>query len=316
MKYKIALFVTLVSFQAFAVCPDLTKKESSLDCPWAQITRQFADGQLSCKKVFNKETPSLNKQLAKDSTSLGFLNLWGQAKNFDDNAKAIIVNSKMVDCLADKLKIKNATEIQDSFEIVHAGLQHTYAYLFSNLETPYGYKRLRWTTDDIQDGLNLPTDTLRPTTKNGSFLTHVTYVFSKLAFQQDTKLFKKLETEGLKNKSLSKELIKLDQAAFSIQNLNEAIPNKNITLHTTFVKFKSENMSSKNTHLLIYWYENKLENKKYLITGFPVEASFVEQAFETKKLGQDQPIKTRYNAWIPGVTNSKEPLFGERQAVQ
>ncbi len=312
---KVLLLMILMTVNAKAVCPDLEKKEDASDCPWAEATRKITDDKKSCDTVFKKDLKFINQQLKLDQKSKKFISLWGEAKNFDDNAKAIIVDAGIINCLAKKLDIKNVLQKQEGFDSVHAGLQHTYAYLFSNLMTPYGYKRARWTKDDLQVGLGLTPEALTPLTKKGAFLTNVTYLFSKFAFKEKTELLKDLEKTGLKNKTLSEELVKLKDGDFEVKHLKETSSLNNYALHTTFVKFKAPPTSTKNSHLLIYWVEDLKTLNSYFISGFPVETSFVERALDPKNLGENKPISTRYNAWLPALNTGKEPLMGKRELL-
>ena len=296
-------------------CPDLKKNETVADCPWAQMARQIVDQKNKCDLVFKTSTPFIFKQFKKDKESNEFLSLWGQAKNFDENTKSVIVDKKILECLSKKLNLKNAVQSRDGFETVHAGLQHTYAYLFSTTETPYGYKRARWTQGELELGFNLSQKALNPETKNGSFLANATYFFAKWAFHDDPELINKLEILGRKNRSVSEELINLKTDDFQVVQLVESVLDKPITLHTTFVKMNLKKIISKNTHLLIYWYEDTLTKKKYLITGFPVETSFVNRVLDEKNLGSKKVITTHYNAWVPELTDSKMTLLGLRKKL-
>ncbi|MGZ3726987.1 MAG: hypothetical protein ACXWQQ_14375 [Pseudobdellovibrio sp.] len=308
---KVLLFMLLVSLSAKAACPDLNKKEEASDCPWAEVTKKIVNEKKSCDTVFKKDLNFILAQLRLDKKSEKSISLWGEAKNFDDNAKAVIVDPIIINCLAKKLNIHDPLQKQEGFDSVHAGLQHTYSYLFSNLMTPYGYKRARWTKDDIQVGLGLTPNTLTPLTKSGAFLTNATYIFAKLAFKDKPELVQELEKTGLKNKSLSPELIKFKAEDFEIKNLIETSPN--FVIHTTFVKFKTPPTSTQNSHLLIYWVEDLKKQMRYFISGFPVEAGFVEKALDPKNLGDSKPISARYNAWLPALNSGKEALLGKRE---
>ncbi|MBC7473506.1 MAG: hypothetical protein H7263_04390, partial [Candidatus Sericytochromatia bacterium] len=67
-------------------------------------------------------------------------------------------------------------------------------------------------------------------------------------------------------------------------------------------------------YLLVYSiYDSDVKQNK-LITGFPVEKSFVERTIKADTLGSDKPITTRYNGYIKdlsGVLN----ITGERKVV-
>lgn len=301
------LFSLLVGTKVMAVCPDTTLNEAQTDCPWAEMSRQITLEKKSCDKVFKASTPEILKQLKNDSTARELLELWGQAKNFDESAKGIIVEKPILECLSKKLKIKNAIVEKPEFNLVHAGMQHTYAYMFSNLVTKYGFKRDRWIKDDLRIGLGLTPGILSPQSSDGAFLSNVTYLFAKLTFGVD----------GIKSKkNIAKEILDLDIRKYQIRHLREIIANKNVTLHTQFIKLNTEKLNSKNTHLLIYWIEDTEKKKNELISGFPVDNSTVEKAFDLQNLGPGKPIATRYNAWVSGVTDSTAPLTGLRQEVK
>jgi hypothetical protein len=288
-----------------ATCPDPKLNEGPTDCPWAEMTRKIIDENKSCEAVIKKSAPFLLAQLKKDSEHPEFLEQWGQAKNFDEGAKGIIVDKKILQCLADKLKLKNAIEEKPEFNVIHAGLQHTYGYLFSNLITRFGYKRDRWTKDDIKTGLGLDTPLLNEN-RAGSLLANVTFLFAKFTFG----------TEGLADKAVAKDITGLDTKNFSVRHLRETLADKSFAIHTTFVKFNAANSGSKNTHLLIYWIENLKSKSHYFISGFPVDDTTVEKAFEPSSLGENKPLSTRYNAWVPGVTDSESLLTGTREELK
>ncbi len=305
---KLIFIATIfLAYRAMAVCPDTTLNESTTDCPWAEMARQISDEKKSCDEVFKNSAPAIVEQLKKDSLAKDLLNLWGQAKNFDEGAKAVIVKNEILQCLSKKLKLKNAITERPDFNVIHAGLQHTYAYMFSNLITKYGFKRDRWTKDDLRVGLGLTPGLLSPQAGDGAFLSNVTYLFAKLTFGTD-----KLKAQP----NVAKEILKLDVKNYFVRHLREIINDKPFTIHTHFVKLNTEKLSSKNTHLLIYWIENRKLKRNQFISGFPVDTATVEKAFDPQNLGPGKPITTRYNAWLPEVTDSTSPLLGLREEVK
>lgn len=303
---KVIFLATIfLAFEAMAVCPDTALGESATDCPWAEMARQFGGGKKSCDEVLNT-TPYLAAQLKTDSRALKLLSLWGQAKNFDEGAKGIIVADKVLQCLVKKLNIKNAVHSHDGFNVVHAGLQHTYAYMFSNLVTKYGFKRDRWTKDDLRLGLGLTPGLLSPQARDGAFLSNVTYLFAKLTFG----------VQGIKTeKYVAGEILNIEPAKYQIRHLREVVAEKQIAFHTHFVKLNTTKLKSKNTHLLIYWIEDLKNKKNYLISGFPVDSGTVDRAFAPSLLGTAKPITSRYNAWWPGVSDSVIPQLGLREEI-
>ena len=126
--------------------------------------------------------PHIENDLA-DQTLLAH---WGQSLNFDSNAKKIIVDHQIMNKLQAAFGVKN-----DNLH-VHAGIIHTYGYLFSIIETPYGHKRERWIAPTLNIGFNLQNDSLVPWTSEGSLFSNVTYFAGKIAF-------KKTSVENLKN---------------------------------------------------------------------------------------------------------------------
>lgn len=305
MKKFIIGAILFVAFEAMAVCPDPSLNELSTDCPWAEMAREISAGK-SCDDVF-KTVPALNSQLQADSLSSELKSLWGRAKNFDESAKGVIVADAVLQCLSKKLNIKDAIQAKEQMTVVHAGLQHTYAYMFSNLVTKYGFKRERWTKDDLRLGLGLTPGLLSPMTADGAFLSNVTYLFAKLTFG----------TRGIKSKkNVAKEILDLKPSKYEIRRLKETLPELKLAVHTVFVKLDTTKLSSKNTHLLIYWIEDIKNKKNYLISGFPVDAATVERALEPATLGANKPVSLRYNAWWPEVSGAPATLTGMREEVK
>ena len=314
MKLLFLLLFFVSSLSTWAVCPDSLFNETSDDCPWAQMTRDILKDPRKCDVILKKQSPYLLPKLKLDQKALVSLRHWGSAKNFDENAKAVIVDDAVLRCLAQKLKLEVTIRQEPQYQIVHAGLQHTYAYLFSNTPTPYGYKRARWTNGDLKTGFEFEAaNPLYPDSKKGAFLTNVTYFFARFAFKEDARLLAEIETEGKKNKTLDPILLLFKNEKYETKNLIEHVKNTDYVIHTVFVKMNAEKIKSKNTHLLIYWIENKNSGSKELITGFPVEQSFVTKALDDKSLGQDKPITLRYNAFVSELTNSAGPLTGLRE---
>lgn len=307
LKVTFAVVVAIGPSLSQAMCPDVSRGEKAEDCPWAEITRQIVDAKKECVQELSAQTPLLLKQLKKDGKSRNFIELWGQAKNFDEGAKLTIVDPKILSCLALQWGLAEPTKYTDkqshTFEIVHAGLQHTYAYLFSNIQTPYGFKRARWVRNDLQMGFGLA-DSLNPQTTHGTFFSNITYFFASLAFADDARLLLRLRDEAKKTGSVSSELLRFDSRPLEIHSLSEPLAKKDLSVHTTLVKFSHPNPGTKNTHLLIYWTEDQKTHTKKLITGFPVEQGFVDKLLSQKNSKTQTPVNPRYNAWVPGVSEN------------
>jgi hypothetical protein len=70
------------------------------------------------------------------------------------------------------------------------------------------------------------------------------------------------------------------------------------TLRTDLVAFPSGGVSN------AYWlvYSVKQGDRAQLISAFPVAEGFYDTVVNPAQLGENQPIKTRYNAYVEGIT--------------
>ena len=110
----------------------------------------------SLSRTFGRRVPRIARQLEVDAGRSRCLAAWGTSANFDENARDTIVEPAILD----EIGRRSGVAIRDG-EVCHAGLLHTYGYLFSTLETPYGFKRERWLQSTIERGLQFETGTLR-----------------------------------------------------------------------------------------------------------------------------------------------------------
>ena len=115
-----------VSRELSTLKPDLTKGKTCLENSCSDLCEHW-------------------KRL-KEATSLYLL--WGKSWNFDEHAGQQIVDPYILDLLSEQLQYVVGTDL------VHAGIIHTYGYLFSQLETPYGLKRVRWTNRKLDWGFH------------------------------------------------------------------------------------------------------------------------------------------------------------------
>jgi hypothetical protein len=202
----------------------------------------------------------------------------------------------VINALTDIAGVESPKEFLSNRSHVNAGVEHTYGYLFSNLKTPFGYKRARWVEPDIEKGLGLSPGTLGPNPKTGSLFGNVTALLTKFAYFGDG-----LDTPSLllKSKQVSSELLALDPSTFQITRLEESVTTiVPFSIRTDLIDFKNQTGTSKNSVLLVYSIHWPKTKTTLVYTGFPVEKSFAEKALSPQNLGSDKPIKVRYNAWI------------------
>ena len=286
-------------------CPIFTLGETTDDCPWADITRSLITSQKTGAEF--AKLPGIIKQLEKDRNQTFLKTLWGESINYDEGAKAIIVQPQIIDALIERLGVSPRKD-----KIVHAGVEHTYGYLFSNLKTPYGYKRARWVRKDIEAGFKLPRGTLSPYAKEGSFLANITVFVSQIAFRTEPDLAKEVFE---KSKDISPAVLKFDFKKLDIKRIEETleIDSRKVVLRSDLVSFPVKGSPADNSHLLIYSVLDSRKKEPQIITAFPVNQSFVDHSLQPEEFKKECPIVTRYNAYVEGVTGVTPPLLGSRE---
>lgn len=279
--------------------------------PWLEITEELnraidEDRLDSLQSLLETKCPkSFWEKMSQDAENTSYLPLWGKSLNFDENVKAEIVRPQILDFLFNKFRLFKRND-----KIVHAGIEHTYGYLFSNLKTSFGYKRARWVQSDIEKGFNLPSKSLNPLTEEGSLFRNVTYFFGQFAFYEDNAELKLLDED----KQIPDHFIRFPYRYQKWKRLKEVIKlegDRTIEIRTDFIPFPYSSGTTNNT-LLIYSILDSKMGRPVLISGFPVAQSFVQSTLDSKSLGINQPVKTKYNAFVEGFT---QPVNGTREVL-
>ena len=293
---------------SLSICPDSALGETALDCPWASISRQLSTAAQQGKSVteaFGNLAPRLKNELQADSQLQSWLALWGRSINFDEFALATIVDPAILDTI---LSLAQVDPRQN--RIVHAGIEHTYGYLFSVLRTPYGYKRSRWVGDDIEVGFGLPRGTLGPSPAAGTLFSNLSFFAGRIALKDDTIAQAALISAQV---TLADEIRNFDYGSLETRRLVETVQTpRRIELRTDIVKFKNIDPTRADQALLIYSIVDSADATAKLITAFPVGANFAEGVFAAALLGENQPVISRYNGYINGLTGVTPPLLGSR----
>src|SRR5256885_4802858 len=112
------------------------------DAAKAMVTA--AERGLPVLSVLKKLCPHIYRQIGHDSRFPGLLSLWGRSVNVDENAGQVIVHPAILQAIGELAGVPMRGRI------VHAGLQHSYGYLFSLIDTPYGAKRDRWVSTELE----------------------------------------------------------------------------------------------------------------------------------------------------------------------
>jgi hypothetical protein len=291
-------------------CPRASLGEAAEDCPWAELARELGaeiEAGRAVGTLFEQKIPELLRQIREDSKIPEVFGLWGTSINYDEYAKGEIVRPELMDFV-----LKAAGVGPRQGRNVHAGLEHTYGYLFSLLRTSYGYKRARWVKDDIERGFGLSRGALGPQPSAGTLLQNLTVLSGRIALESDraaSKLLTKLEKQVHPD---IRAFVSHSLSSRPRRRLEETVKvgARELLLRTDFVSFQE---AGSNAALLVYSVHEK--GRGVLITAFPVAQSFMENAFKPEGLGEGKPVVTRYNAFVDGLTGVQPPFAGKRSEV-
>jgi hypothetical protein len=300
-------------------CPVLSEGETALDCPWAGIVREIGDetNPIKVEAHLARIAPDFVARIQLEGKFAHYVkNLWGRSINFDENAKATIVSYSIIDVI-----LKHAGVFPRVGRIVHAGFEHTYGYLLSNLNTPYGYKRLRWVRPDIENGFGLERGSISPTPRSGGLLMNLSTFIGNIAFRGNTAEDRASLHVLEFSRGASRRIREFDYAKLHGRRLTETVVlegGRQVELRTDFVPFtmSTENSTGGNTELLIYSVRDSGVKNAQLISAFPIAKGFSDMALKPENLGNAKPVITRYNAFVSGITDSKTALSGRREASE
>lgn len=299
--------------------------------PWFDLTRevdlliQRSDPRENVAEIvlryLEKTAPEFTESVAREGKVSGRLKaLWGRSINFDEGAKRIIVPEPTLDTILSLAKLPpRGYRVRGRIAplIAHAGFEHTYGYLLSNLQTPYGFKRLRWIRPDIEKGFGLPPYSISPTPREGGLFSNLTVFAGSIAFRMnnahDRASFRRVRAAH----EASRAVLGFPYGRLHGKRLTErlVLPRRRVVeIRTDFVRFTraSGPETGGNVELLIYSVLDSNEKYAQLISAFPIADGFSTKATAEKELGRNLPIKTRYNAYVPGVTDFRGTLSGER----
>ena len=289
-------------------CPDTKLQETAQDCPWAGLVRaRLSQPAVSFAKLLEDRAPQILGSLEKDSKMTDLMSLWGESYNYDELKKAETVDRAILDEILSLAKVPVPRGPKET--IVHAGVEHTYGYLFSNLLTSFGYKRDRWVSGEISQGLGWSPDTISPSPSKGTLMGNVTFLMASISLRKNPSALPDFTTW-----ELPAELKSFDPTQFKIQTLQETVQltkSRKVMLQTDLLEFQQK--LGKNTHLLVYSVLDSSIGKQRLITAFPVNSGFVDGVLDSSKLGSDKTIKTRYNTHVDDFSDVTTSFSGLRE---
>ncbi|OGR42289.1 MAG: hypothetical protein A2X35_00880 [Elusimicrobia bacterium GWA2_61_42] len=282
-----------------AAQPGAAAAEKAEDCPWAGAARllgEKADKNENLEPVFAAHAPGVLRQLETDRAS-GVLGLWGESINYDELANGVIVHPGILSFIASRLGAA-----QPRGKIAHAGLEHTYGYLFSLLPTKFGFKRARWVRPDLEDGLGLRRGSAGPAPAEGTLLANITCLAGSIALKDDAaasaELSKVLPHCGASIRAYASRPVRRGRLTEET-----VLPGgRKIVLRTDFAPFLKA--AGGNSHLLVYSVYDSARGRASLISAFPVNEGFVKNAISPAGLGAGKPVQTRYNAYVEGLTGA------------
>ena len=247
-------------------------------------------------ELFAEKLPDIVAQIHQDAVRRGPLSFWGRSRNFDDLAEATIVEPCILKLIAAVARVKISPVTP------HAGLQHTYGYLFSTIETPYGFKRDRWTETAIESAFGLNLTTLGPRPDAGTLLANATWLSGHIAFRGSRARMDRLE--NYLREKVAPELPKTKLHSCSHLRLSERVSavwrqeKRSWTLQTDLVAAPTDSRFS----LLVYSIIDHHTEAQRLITLFPIGAAGREELKDRATQRQRSDIRTRYNAYVPGLS--------------
>jgi len=251
--------------------------------------------------------PGIARQIAQDAQTPGLMDLWGLSRNVDELAGTIIVDPGILAALGELAGLPLISPV------VHAGLQHTYGYLFSTIETPYGSKRDRWTNPWLEQGFGLPTDVLGPEPLHGTLLGNATRLSCRIAFRDNPEAAARLAAVFTAASVVDTIPISgLDQIRITesvvVRDGNGRF--QSVRIVTDLVRFPYAVPACPDSSLLVYSVETSGDPAGgRLITLFPVGPGMVEELTHPDRFGLRQEIRPRFNAVVPGMDG---PRSGRR----
>jgi hypothetical protein len=259
---------------------------------------EAADAGRSVVTVLKRICPDIYRQIRRDRKYPGLLDLWGRSVNLDENAGQIIVHPGILQAIGE------LAEVPMRDRVVHAGLTHTYGYLFSLIQTPYGAKRDRWTRTDLEEGFGFDLSLLSEQPKEGTLFANVTWFLGQIAYRGCPESLRRLGENAV---APSPELINFDYCRLKVCRIAEEVvlegkTRRKITLFTDLVPFPRPPRDRKSPKtLLIYSVQNGERSPIKLITGFPVQSEVVRGIKASVSEKKTVEVRLQYNAYLAGL---------------
>lgn len=298
----ITLVLSLFGYQSHA---------QEADQIWFEAARRMASANSSdeMRSILNETVPGFLQTIEFDAqNNRDLLNLWGKSRNIDESHLSDGKRTVPANILQFFNSFLNVS-YDSTFIYGHAGLTHTYGYLMSNLQTPFGFKRARYVAGEIEAGFGMSQGLFSGRPSQGTLLSNLTCFAGRIAFRDHPAMAKSMncavqEISGFAFQQLKP--IRLVERIIDQEFMLE--------LRTDIVPFTQDQSNGRNTHLLIYsidYHARGQASQPRLITVFPVQKGFMDGVFAASGLGDHQPIRLKYNAALPDSIPS-EKMTGKR----
>jgi hypothetical protein len=257
--------------------------------------------------VLRARCPYVYDQLRRDAAFPGLRSLWGRCVNFDENVRQVIVHPAVLRALGE------VAGIPVRGTVVHAGLQHTYGYLFSLIQTPYGPKRERWVSTDLERGLGIDVTLLGERPAAGTLLANATWLLGQVAFRGQPAALARLAGAAA---AVAPALVAYDCSHLSVCSIEEqaAAPGRLRRVVTLITDLVTLPLAPEGDRLLVYSARAGARAPLRLITAFPVRPAVAEELRASAVPGGPAEVRLRYNAYVPGLHGRAVP--GRRVLVE
>ena len=259
------------------------------------LERRENDSSLELRSELERRCPEIVEQLVFDARTPDLLKLWGNSLNRDEITGTTIVAPHILRAIGD------IAGIECDGDVVHAGLQHTYGYRFSTIETPFGFKRDRWVKPALENGLEIEEPTIRPQPTAGTLLGNLTYFLGRIAFRGQSKEIRILRSLRKNVSQLVADFPFTQQSIVRLTEIFRLGRSRTVIIQSDFVQLAKPRATSPD-FLLVYSFRDSSAPFGHLITAFPVTAEFVLEFAAPETLGKRRSVRTRFNGYVHGLT--------------
>ncbi len=248
--------------------------------------------------VLKRLCPAISRQIVTDGDTPGLLSFWGRSANVDENVGQTIVPPAILQAIGQLAGVP----LRGRF--VHAGLQHTYGYLFSLIETPYGYKRDRWVSEEWERGFGIDRSLLGPVPRAGTLLANLTWFMGQVVYCELPRPLHALEQCAA---AVAPELVCYPFRDLPVRRVVEQVEyppdsGRTVQLFTDLVPYPNPPAApDADVAVLLYSVQAGARVPPRLITAFPVREQMVQELTASASGRARKDVRLRYNAYLPGL---------------